>query len=83
MGFVGEECLKERILLAISAARRSSYGVALARTDKLKLHGFSENEINRIVSGGLPDGPEGALVAVARNLILKPMEFPKPRISKG
>ncbi len=41
----------------------------------LKLHGVSENEISRIVSGGLPDGPEGALVAVAKKLILKPMEF--------
>ncbi len=65
---------KERVLLATSAARRSSYGVAL-HEQMLKLHGVSESEISRIVGGGLPDGPEGALVAAAKKLVLKPMEF--------
>ena len=65
---------KERILLASSAARRSSYGVAL-HEEMLKLHGVSESEIGRIVAGGLPDGADGALIAVAKKLILKPMEF--------
>src|SRR5690242_9868153 len=64
---------KERILLATSAARRSSYGVAL-HEQMLKLHGVSESEISKIVGGGLPDGPDGALVAFAQKLILKPME---------
>lgn len=65
---------KERILLATSGARRCSYGVAL-HEQMLQLHGVAESEISRIVGGGLPDGPDGALVAVVKKLILKPMEF--------
>ena len=64
---------KERVLLAVSAANQSSYGVAL-HEQMLKLLGVAEAEITRLINGGLPEGPDGALIAFARRLILQPME---------
>ena len=65
---------KELILLAVSAARRSSYGVAL-HEQMLELLGVSETRIAEIVSGGTPEGPDGQLVAVSRKLMLSAIEF--------
>lgn len=64
---------KEAILLAISAARGSSYGVAL-HEQMWKLLGAGEQEAIRIVEGGAPEGPDGELVRYARKLTLTPLE---------
>ena len=73
-----ENCLsraqKERILLAVSAANQSQYGVAL-HEQMLKLLGVPEAEIAYIVNGGLPEGPDGSLIAFARKVILHPLEL--------
>ena len=73
-----ENCLsraqKERILLAVSAANQSQYGVAL-HEQMLKLLGVPETEVAHIVNGGLPGGPDGGLIAFARKVVLHPLEL--------
>ena len=64
---------KERVLLAVSATNQSSYGVAL-HEQTLKLLGVSESDIANLITGGLPEGPDGNLIAFARRLILQPLE---------
>jgi RNA polymerase sigma-70 factor (ECF subfamily) len=61
---------KEQILLAVSAANQSSYGVAL-HEQMLKLLGTSEREIAAIVEGRMPESHESALVTFARKLVLE------------
>ena len=73
-----ENCLsraqKERILLTVSAANQSQYGVAL-HEQMLKVLGVPEAEIAHIVNGGSPEGPDGELIAFARRLVLSPLEL--------
>ena len=64
---------KERVLLAVSVANQNPYGVAL-HEQMLKLLGVSEAELDHLINGGLPEGPDGSLIAFARRLILQPLE---------
>jgi RNA polymerase sigma-70 factor (ECF subfamily) len=72
---------KEKLLLAVSAARRSSYGVAL-HAQTLRLLGTPDREIDHIILGGIPDGPDGELVACACSLIQRPLEFGQADIER-
>ncbi len=72
---------KEQILLAVSAANRCSYGVAL-HEQILKLLGVSEAQVVSIVEGGGPDGLDAELVAFARKLILHPIAIRQADIER-
>ena len=65
---------QERLLLGVSAARQSSYGVAL-HEQILKTLGGSEREAASIVEGHPPDGPDGALLRFAWKLTRAPNEI--------
>ncbi len=65
---------KERLLMAVSAVRRSSYGVAL-HEQMFKTLGGSEAEAVAIVEGRTPEGPDGALLRFARQLAGAPREL--------
>ena len=72
---------KERVLLAVSAANRSPYGVAL-HEQMLKLSGVTDAEVSCIVAGGMPDGPDGALIDFARSVILRPLQLNEAHVEQ-